>query len=231
MLEGEREDRLDARQQLAIIEIVPVGAIVVTVEFRSGRSFGVDRQAQFGNGPRSFRELRRLIVRLLLHEGHQPVGENRSPPGCRRGCHGEEQVRPAHEAEADSRVDFTVASISGSGYGFISITSSRKRTASRTTRFHLVPVDRPVPVLTRRANFETLSEPKLQASFGKRGCFAAVWAINPLLTSYELEWFLEVENAFFSLARATWKRRRNVSYMACESTSRRAGVACSAWPC
>ncbi len=68
------------------------------------------------------------------------------------------------------RFDFTVASISGSGYGFISITSSRKRTASRTTRSISSQSIDHSPSSPRRANLETLSEPKLHASFGRRGC-------------------------------------------------------------
>ncbi len=68
------------------------------------------------------------------------------------------------------RFDFTVASISGSGYGFISITSSRKRTASRTTRSISSQSIDQSPSSPRRANFETLSEPRLHASFGSNGC-------------------------------------------------------------
>ena len=37
MLEGQREHRLDAEEHPAIIEMVPVGAMVVTVALRSGR--------------------------------------------------------------------------------------------------------------------------------------------------------------------------------------------------
>jgi hypothetical protein len=68
------------------------------------------------------------------------------------------------------RLDFTVASISGSGYGFISMTSSRKRTASRTTRSISSQSMDVSPSSPLRANFETFSEPRLQASFGKSGC-------------------------------------------------------------
>ena len=68
------------------------------------------------------------------------------------------------------RFGFTVASISGSGYGFISITSSRKRTASRTTRSISSQSIDQSPSSPRRANFETLSEPRLHASLGKSGC-------------------------------------------------------------
>ncbi|OGL07159.1 MAG: hypothetical protein A3H48_02725 [Candidatus Rokubacteria bacterium RIFCSPLOWO2_02_FULL_71_18] len=60
------------------------------------------------------------------------------------------------------RLAFTVASISGSGYGFISMTSSRNRTASRITRSISSQSMDHSPASPRRANFATLSEPRLQ---------------------------------------------------------------------
>src|SRR2546430_9796180 len=60
--------------------------------------------------------------------------------------------------------------MSGSGYGFISITSSRKRTESRTIRSISSQSIAHEPSAACRANFDTLREPRLQASFPKRGC-------------------------------------------------------------
>src|SRR6476660_8925323 len=68
------------------------------------------------------------------------------------------------------RLAFTVSSMIGSGYGFISMTSSRKRTASRTTRSISSQSIDHSPASLLRANFETLSEPRLHASLGKSGC-------------------------------------------------------------
>ena len=68
------------------------------------------------------------------------------------------------------RFAFTVASISGSGYGFISMTSSRKRTASRTTRSISSQSIDISPSSALRANLATFSEPRLHASLGNSGC-------------------------------------------------------------
>ena len=68
------------------------------------------------------------------------------------------------------RLAFTVASISGSGYGFISMTSSRKRTARRTTRSISSQSMLHSPLSARRPNRDTLSDPRLQASLGRSGC-------------------------------------------------------------
>ena len=81
------------------------------------------------------------------------------------------------------RLSFTVLSITASGYGFISMTSSRKRTASRTTRSISSQSIVISPFSARRANFETLREPRLHASFGSRGCsphglVASIWPIS-----------------------------------------------------
>ena len=68
------------------------------------------------------------------------------------------------------RFALTVRSMAGNGYGFISITSSRKRTESRTIRSISSQSIAHEPSAACRANFDTLREPRLQASFPKRGC-------------------------------------------------------------
>ena len=78
------------------------------------------------------------------------------------------------------RLAFTVASISGSGYGLTSITSSRKRTARRTTRSSSAQSTAgasPSPVRASRATF---IEPRLHASHGGSDCspqgfVASIW--------------------------------------------------------
>src|SRR5439155_1729809 len=104
--------------------------------------------------PRVFRHARDIVQRAALCD--------RAP---QRGGVGPQRVRP----RPMGRFGFTVAAVPGRGYGFISVTSSRKRTASRTTRSISSQSIVHSPSSPRRANLETLSEPKLQASFGKRG--------------------------------------------------------------
>ena len=80
------------------------------------------------------------------------------------------------------RLAFTVSSISGSGYGFTSMTSSRKRTDSRTTRSSSVQSTAHSPSACRRANCATLIDPRLHASFGRSGCspHGLVASISPI---------------------------------------------------
>jgi hypothetical protein len=69
----------------AIIEMVPVGAMVVTVALRSGQAG-------------------RLIVALLLHEGDQALGQLERLLAVVGDAEGEEQVRPSHDAQTHAPV-------------------------------------------------------------------------------------------------------------------------------
>ena len=68
------------------------------------------------------------------------------------------------------RVAFTMASICGSGYGFTSITSSRKRTPRRTTRSSSSQSMLHRSGAVSRTSLETFTDPRLHASLGGSAC-------------------------------------------------------------
>ena len=104
MLEGQREDRLDARR-----------APRDHRDRAGGRDRGdggvphrpdilVDRMLPVRERPALLGELGRLVVRLLLDEGHQAVGEVGGCLAVVWNAEQEEQIRPAHDAEADPAI-------------------------------------------------------------------------------------------------------------------------------
>ena len=103
-------------------------------------------RGQFGNGPRSSASLADWSCAFSLMKAM-----SRSPRSSACWLSYGMPIRKSRSAQPMTprpirRFAFTVSSISGSGYGFTSMTSSRNRTDRRTTRSSSVPVDGPLPV-------------------------------------------------------------------------------------
>ena len=128
-----------------MMQIVPVGAMVVTVALRSGALVLVDARArQFGKRPALLGQLR-PSASCAARDECSAMTRSRQRSGVLAvvgDAELEEQVGPAHDAEADAAVGLHASRRSvSSGYGFTSITSSRKRTRRPDLVLELDPVD------------------------------------------------------------------------------------------
>ena len=92
-------------EQPAIMEIVPVGAMVVTVALRtrSPRSL-VARALEVGHDAALLGEGPALLPGLVVHELHHPLGEGEALVGVVGDAELDQEVGEAHDPEPDAPV-------------------------------------------------------------------------------------------------------------------------------
>lgn len=164
----------------AMIEMVPVGATVVTLQLRSFRIGRIRSplgpRAQLSSGPQMLRSHSGKTPRMVARRSDSRFASSSMNAWIRR---------PRSTASSESygtpimmkasarpmmpspmrRIRCARSVICGSGYAFASMTFSRKCVVRCTTPRR--PSQSIWPSLT---NTPTLIEPRLQTSYGRRGC-------------------------------------------------------------
>jgi hypothetical protein len=88
----------------AIIEMVPVGANGGDVRVPEGAGLAIDGPREIREGAALLRQPRRLVMPLFLDEPHEALRQRERLLAVVRDAQQEEQVRPAHDAQADPAV-------------------------------------------------------------------------------------------------------------------------------